>query len=220
MTWGRAPVALIETVRVRGGAAPLWYLHLRRLVASCRALGIPFPPAFDVPAGGPDRVHRLEVGPKGLAVAERAVGPAEPVRIVTVAEVHRPYPHKTTERAQFDRAAAEARAAWADDALMRTADGHVAECTIWGIFWWEGDRLCAPALDLGVLPGVARARIAELLERDGSGLQERRVPVAGLAGRGPFLANAARGIVPVASVDGQPVTADPRTGALAGRFWA
>ena len=29
---------LIETVRLRNGAAPLWYLHVRRLATSCRAL--------------------------------------------------------------------------------------------------------------------------------------------------------------------------------------
>ena len=34
---------LIETVRLRNGAAPLWYLHVRRLATSCRALGVPIP---------------------------------------------------------------------------------------------------------------------------------------------------------------------------------
>jgi branched-subunit amino acid aminotransferase/4-amino-4-deoxychorismate lyase len=34
-----ASATLIETVRVRNGVAPLWELHLQRLVASCRALG-------------------------------------------------------------------------------------------------------------------------------------------------------------------------------------
>ena len=37
------PLTLIETIRVRQGAAPLWYLHLRRLAVSCKALGIPLP---------------------------------------------------------------------------------------------------------------------------------------------------------------------------------
>ena len=36
-------VALIETVRVRDAVAPLWGLHLRRLLRSCRELGVPFP---------------------------------------------------------------------------------------------------------------------------------------------------------------------------------
>ena len=76
--------------------------------------------------------------------------------------VHRPYPHKTTERAQFDRALEEAQAAGADDAVLLTGGGHVAECAIWGLFWWEDDRLCAPALELGILPGWPGRRLEEL----------------------------------------------------------
>ena len=62
---------LIETIRIRNGVAPLWYLHLRRLSESCRTLGVPFPLKMDVPSGGPDRVVRLEVGPRGMTVSER-----------------------------------------------------------------------------------------------------------------------------------------------------
>ena len=52
------PPALIETIRVRNGAAPLWYLHLRRLAVSCKALGIPLPGELPPPEGGADRVYR------------------------------------------------------------------------------------------------------------------------------------------------------------------
>jgi branched-subunit amino acid aminotransferase/4-amino-4-deoxychorismate lyase len=209
------PVSLIETVRVRNGAAPLWYLHLRRLVASCKALGVPFPPAFDVPAGGADRIHRIEVGPKGKSVTEREVGSMAPVRLATSAIVHRPYPHKTTERAQFDSALVEARRNGADDGVLLTAEGFVAEGSVWGIFWWEGEGVAAPALELGVLPGVARARIAELM----SGLSERKVRRDALQGAPVFLANAARGIVDVVSWDGVPVPLDDATEVLRARFW-
>ena len=75
---------LIETVRIRGGVAPLWYLHLRRLAGSCKALGIPLPGKLLTPEGGADRVHRIQVGPRGASVSERPVGPADPVRLVTV----------------------------------------------------------------------------------------------------------------------------------------
>ncbi len=57
--------SLIETVRIRNGVAPFWYLHLRRIASSCKALGVPLPGELLTPAGGPDRVHRLEVGPRG-----------------------------------------------------------------------------------------------------------------------------------------------------------
>jgi len=205
---------LIETVRVRDERAPLWYLHLRRLVEGCRALGVPFPPAFEVPTGA-DRVHRITVGPKGLQVSERPVGSTAPVWLVTARTVHRPYPHKTTARAAFDAAAAEAMEARAGDALLLTARGEVAECTIWSLFWWEGDRLAGPPLSLGVLRSVSRMR----LEEAAGPLLERTVPRAALAGRSLLVANAVRGVVPVARLDGVEVPPDARTDALAARFW-
>ncbi len=207
---------LIETVRMRTGVAPLWYLHLRRLAASCQALGVPLPGELPTPSGGPDRVHRLEVGPRGLKVSERAVGGVEPVSLVRAQAVHRPYPHKTTERAQFERALAEARAAGADDAVLLTAGGHLAECAIWGIFWWEAARLCAPPLALGILPGVARARLEELT----GGIREVKATPADIEGRSLLVANAVRGVVPVASFEGRSVPQDPGTSGLSASFWS
>jgi branched-subunit amino acid aminotransferase/4-amino-4-deoxychorismate lyase len=208
--------SLIETVRIRNGAAPLWYLHLRRLASSCKALGIPFPGELPTPSGGPDRVHRLEVGPRGLGVSERAVGGTEPVSLVSARVVHRPYPHKTSERAQFDRALEEARAAGVDDAVLLAEGGHIAECAIWGIFWWEGDRLCAPPLELGILPGVGRARLAELAGE----ISERRVSPAQIEGRSLFVANSVRGVVPVVSFEGRSVPQDSGTLRLSASFWS
>jgi branched-chain amino acid aminotransferase/4-amino-4-deoxychorismate lyase len=208
------PAALIETVRIRQGAAPLWGLHLGRLLRSCRALGVPFPAELPTPTGGEDRVHRLEASARGVEVTERAVGSTAPVRLVTSRVVHEAYPHKTTARAPFVRAAAEARAAGADEGLLLTQEGYVAETSIWSVFWWDGDRLCAPALGLGVLPGVARERIAGLVPID-----ERRLPREALGGRSLFLANAVRGIAEVATLDGFPVPTNAGTAALAARFW-
>lgn len=207
--------ALLETVRVRNGAAPLWYLHLRRLVASCRTLGIPFPMAFDVPQGGGDRVHRLEVGPDGVEVSTRPVGSIAPLHLCTATIAHLPYRHKLTERAVFIKAVAEARRAGADDALLLTGRGEVAEASIWCLFWWEGETLCAPALDLGILPGVSRMRIEEIA----GPVAERQVGRRALGGKSLFVANAVRGVVEVAALDRMPVPQHPATRALAERFW-
>jgi branched-subunit amino acid aminotransferase/4-amino-4-deoxychorismate lyase len=206
--------SLIETVRVRDGRAPLWHLHLRRLVASCRTLGVPFPLEFEVPSGGTDRVQRIVVGMKGKQVTEREVGSVEPVRLITARQAHQPYPHKTADRSQFAEALAEAESAAADDALMLTPEGMVAECTIWTVFWWEGPTLVAPSLRLGILPSVSRSRIAEI-----GPVTERVVPRDALNGIPIILANAARGIVPVARLDGKPVPSHPGTALLQRRFW-
>jgi branched-subunit amino acid aminotransferase/4-amino-4-deoxychorismate lyase len=206
---------LLETIRVRDGRAPLWHLHLRRLVESCRELGVPFPGAFEVPSGD-ERVLRLAVGPEGIAVTERPVGPVTPVRLVTARTPHRPYPHKVTAREPFDRARAEAVGAMADDALLLTPAGEVAECAIWALLWWEGERLAGPPASLGVLRSVGRMRLEEL----GELVVPRVVRRGGLAGRSLLVVNAARGVVPVVELDGEPVPPDPRTEGVAARFWA
>jgi len=58
-------------------------------------------------------------------------------------------------------------------------------------------------------------RIAEIQ----GNVAERRVSPEALKGRSLFLANAARGIVQVAALNGVSVPADARTQALLARFW-
>jgi len=86
---------------------------------------------------------------------------------------------------------------------------------VWSIFWWEGEQLRTPALDLGILPGIGRARVLELTQQ----VEEGRYPREALEGRSLFLTNAVRGVVPIASLDGRPVPPDSRTADLARRFW-
>jgi branched-subunit amino acid aminotransferase/4-amino-4-deoxychorismate lyase len=209
------PPALIETIRIRQGVAPLWYLHLRRLAMSCKALGIPLPGELPPPEGGPDRVHRLEVGMRGIQVSERLVEASDPVKLIVSRVAHHAYPYKTTDRTQFERALDTARGAEADDALLLTPGGFVAETAIYSVFWWENGRLCAPALELGILPGVGRARVIELAGQ----VEERRTAWSDLRGSSLFLVNSVRGVVKVAAVQGQSVPGSKDTDALAARFW-
>ena len=209
------PPALIETIRVRNGAAPLWYLHLRRLAVSCKALGIPLPGELPPPEGGADRVYRIEVGMRGVQVSERLVGSPQPVKLVVSRVTHHSYPYKTSERAQFDRALDTARGAGADDALLLTPGGFIAEAAIFSILWWEDGTLCGPAFDVGILPGVGRARLAELAGQ----VEERHSILAEIQGRSLFLVNSVRGIVKVTSINGQAVPDSTQTDALAARFW-
>lgn len=209
------PASLIETIRIRNGEAPLWYLHLRRLAVSCKALGIPLPGELPPPSGGADRVYRLEVGMRGAQVSERLVGPTTPVQLMVSRVTHHAYPHKTTERAQFDRASDAARAAGMDDALLLTAGGFIAETSIWSVLWWEGRELCGPAADLGILAGVGRARVIELA----GPVQERYASPRDIPEAPLFVVNSVRGVVPIATVDGKPVPQSRETDALAQRFW-
>ena len=209
------PPSLIETVRIRNGAAPLWYLHVRRLALSCKALGIPLPGELPTPEGGPDRVYRLEVGMRGVQVSERLVGSTAPVKLLISRVAHHSYTYKTTERTQFDRALDAARAAGMDDALLLTPGGFVAETAIYSVLWWEDGTLCGPAFDLGVLPGVGRARLTELVGK----VEERHSSLEELRERPLFLVNSVRGVVPIATLEGNQAVESRETDTLAARFW-
>lgn len=206
---------LIETIRLKDGLAPLWYLHLRRLSESCRTLGVPFPLKFEVPTGLPDRVRKIEVGPKGMVVTERPLELSTVVRLATVSVVHPAYPHKTTSRDAFIKAREEAQAKGAEDALMLTRQGIVAECGIWSLFWWDGQRVAGPPLGMGVLRGVARMRIEELR----GPVVEQRLTRQQLEGKPLFVANAVRGVVPVVELDGATVPQSGLVPGLAAQFW-
>jgi branched-subunit amino acid aminotransferase/4-amino-4-deoxychorismate lyase len=211
----RHTTTLIETIRIRNGTAPLWYLHIRRLATSCKALGVPLPGELPPPQGGNDRVYRLEVGMRGAHASERLVGPSDPVKLIVSRVAHHPYPHKTTDRSQFERALDIARGAEADDALLLTPGGFIAETAIYSVFWWENGTLCAPALDIGILPGVGRARVIEIAGK----VEERRTSWKELRGVSVFLVNSVRGVVKVSAVQDDAVPSSTQTDDLAARFW-
>src|ERR1051325_7081930 len=216
---GEPGYGLIETMRVREGRIPLWQRHLARLERSLRELDLPAPSqdlvALVTPFSGTgDAVLRLEVRDGRASVTVRA-SPAAPPAGTAAPEPHQPYRHKTTDRDCFLDARDEAERAEADDALLLTHAGFVAEGTVWNGFWWAGDMLRTPALDLGILPGIGRARVLELVPRVDPGRYARPQ----VAGKSLFLTNAVRGVVPIASLDGSPTPPDPRTAELAGRFW-
>lgn len=214
-----SPRGVFETIRVRNGQTPLLSRHAARLAAACRALGVPQPEAplerLVAPwLGAGDLMVRVEAGLEGPTVTTRPVPAVAPLTVIVAPTRHVPYPFKVSARSAFEAAQSEARAVGADDALLVTGSGLVAEGTVWSIFWWEGDRLTTPPLSLGVLPGVGRARALELEPA----VERERTP-AELAGRSAFAINAVRGVVPITRLAGEAVPGDPRTARLAERFW-
>ena len=214
-------IGLIETMRAREGRVPWLERHLARLRASSEALGAPEPPSaladlVRFAVGHGDRVVRVQLTGGHAEIATREVNAGQSISVAVADEIHQPYPYKTTQREQFARAYARARRARAQDALLVTANGFVAEGTAWNLFWWEngGGALCTPAADLGILPGLGRQRVMEM-----TAVNEARVPVAALAGRSLFITNAVRGIVEVSALDGTRVPRDPKTAELASAFW-
>src|SRR2546422_204166 len=159
----KAGYGLIETMRVREERIPFLDRHLARLGRSLGELGLPrrsqVVPALGRPSGAPGAaVRRVEVREGGASVTVRELPSLALPVVIPASEPHQPYPHKTTERDCFTDAGKEAEVAEADDALLLTPEGWVAEGTVWTAFWWDGDALRTPALALGILPGVAPTR--------------------------------------------------------------
>lgn len=208
---------LIETMRVRRGRIPLLQHHATRFAASLAALGLPTTLSLDAAAREADSVQdgvvRVEADARGIQVTSRSHETPRPISVRTVSG-YRPYPHKVTDREQFVAACATAKGAGADDALLVNAEGEVAEGTTWSLFWWDAGGLHTPSRSLGILPGVARARFAEM-----GSVSEGTCPIDSLAFRGCFAANAVRGVIPILEIDGALVRADERTVRLAARFW-
>ncbi len=102
------------------------------------------------------------------------------------------------------------------EGLMLTPTGRLAEGVTSNLFFLSGGRLCTPALDLGVLPGVVRGLVLELAQREGMTVWEGDFALTALADAAMvFLTSGALGLAPVTRildeagrVRGEPATAD------------
>ena len=214
---------LFETIRVREGRVPFVARHVSRLTASCRALGVAEPEPgvaerIEAHATG-DLIVRLTIDGRGERIETRQVPPAAPMRVVFSGTRHVPYDHKSTDRAVSDRARSRVVPYRADEAILLTQDGYLAEGCVTNVFFWHAGELCTPALDLGILPGVGRARVFEVAKERGIGVREGHFTKAEFEGLPIFLVNAVRGIMETTVHGEWRLSTDDRTRALADRFW-
>jgi len=214
-----------ETMRVRDGGVPLLQRHMERFASGCAAIGLPVPAdvrdrVSDVLAVGTgDKGLRLEWDGAELQLTFREIPSRAPMDVATVSVPHQGYRVKTTDREVFDRARAEARGRGADEALLLTSDGFVAEGTLFAVAWFEGDTLRAPSLDLGILPSIGRARTIEVAASLGMPVEEGAFGIEDLYGRPALAVTAMRGVFSLRSLDGRRVPPDDRIRQLADAFW-
>ena len=117
---------------------------------------------------------------------------------------------KTTSKILHVLARAEAAAQGADEALFLNTDGEVAETASGNLFWICDDTVCTAPAGRGILPGVTRAVVLEICQALGLPASQRVIkPEALRNSAGIFVTQSAFGIVPVAALDGRPVTPSP-----------
>lgn len=95
-----------------------------------------------------------------------------------------------------------AREAGADDAILTTGTGLLLEGLTTSLMWWEGDTLCAPPLDLPILPGVTREIVFELVRKAGVQTACRSRTLAEVLECPIWAVNALHGIRPVVELVG------------------
>jgi len=96
----------------------------------------------------------------------------------------------------------EAEAAGADDALLLSHTGHVAEGPTWNFFWRSGKVVRTASLDAGILEGVTRAIVLQLSREGGYSVEEGLWPIDEvMAADEAFASMTSVGIVPVRSLD-------------------
>ena len=105
-------------------------------------------------------------------------------------------------------AAAEARARGAHEALLLNTAGEIAECTADNVFLVSGGRIRTPPIAAGGLEGITRDHVIGLLRGDGIEIDERALVLAdGWTADEAFLTGTGAEVVPIASVDGRPLSA-------------
>jgi len=227
---------LFETLLWRDGDLEDAGAHYQRLARGCAVLGLAEPGVMWVKGAAWQAVHdhgfsdvRAAVrvswtageGGRGLDRVEGTrpklmvtVGPApEPGGETTLATVSvRRNEGSPTSRMKslsyLDNVLArrEAAAAGAGEALMLNNRGEVACAAAANIFWFEGDRLCTPALDCGVLDGIVRGHVLAAAAELGIEVAEVASPLAALAtATGLFLTNSLIGLRRVSTLDGRAV---------------
>jgi len=237
---------LFETVLAVDGRLDAAEAHLDRMEAGSRALGMPAPDRAEALAamrralndagldlgraavrltltagsGGRGLDRPSSVEPRLWATAAPAQVPAGPARLVT-AGVRRnegSAASRLKTLAYLDNVLAreEARAAGADEALMLNNRGEPACAAAANLFWISGERLFTPALDCGVLAGIARSRVLAAARDAGIEAVEIRAGAEALAGaEGLFLTNSLIGVRSVSHLDGTGLRLSPLTDRLA-----
>jgi len=114
-----------------------------------------------------------------------------------------------------------AEAAGHEDAVLLNTRDQVCECTASNLFWFREGRLETPDLSCGLLPGVVRSVLLEMMAEAGTPVRPVRARMEALLNaQEVFVTNSLVEIFPVGRVGEDSFPQRERTRALAERFRA
>ena len=94
------------------------------------------------------------------------------------------------------------------EAILCAGDGSIAEGSTSNVFAVVRGEVWTPQPEVGILDGITRAKVMDLARGAGIKLIERRIQPDELRGADEaFITSATRGVLPVTTIDGQPVAA-------------
>jgi branched-subunit amino acid aminotransferase/4-amino-4-deoxychorismate lyase len=122
----------------------------------------------------------------------------------------RPANLKLSNMLHYRKAYRKAKQAGADDALMLTINGHLAESSIANLFWKKGNIIYTPSADCDILPGIMRNCVIEIIKNtDGLILKEGDFFPSKLENTECiWLTNSVQEIKPVEEIDGRTYPVD------------
>ena len=222
---------LFETIRCRGNT-PLWLdRHLARLQNGADVLGVDIDARFvGLKAAEAVEKSRFLDARLRITITRGEMGsdwrslssPSGPNIIIELSKLNpgKPLPVTLTivsirrdEKSPLSRvkslnylpsilAAAEARKNGFDDGLMLNTIGEVAEASSSNILAVFGNRIVAPPVECGALPGITREIILEISEKRGLEVIEKGVLAEELKDADEvFLTNSIKGVIQVRRID-------------------
>jgi branched-chain amino acid aminotransferase len=103
-------------------------------------------------------------------------------------------------------AVAEARKRNAYEAILCDNIGRITEGSSSNFFIVNGRRVTTPPISVGLLEGITRKKVMQLLRADKIGLAEQPLwPIDLQRADEAFLTSSVRGVLPITRVDGQPL---------------
>lgn len=98
----------------------------------------------------------------------------------------------------------EGKIAGVEEVIMLNQEGYVAECSGDNIFIIKDGKIYTPPIVVGALPGITRATVIEIAEREGLSVAEKIFSRAEMyIADEVFLTGTAAEIVPVVKIDGR-----------------
>jgi branched-chain amino acid aminotransferase len=239
---------VFETARLHRGHFYRFDDHLGRLRTSGALLRIPIPPDAALTEIARELVRRNDLTEGSLRItltrgagarAGTLLATLAPIaadwqakaergwRVITAATRRPPVSAVPAELKGIGRpyallARLEAEDAGVDDALLLSHDGFITEGPTWNVFWRHDNRICTPALSVGVLGGITRATVLDAAAARGYEVAEGAWTPAALATADEIFATMSSvGIVSVRQMDGRALpSASPAAETLQRDYWA